>query len=93
MLIASLVIGVMTAYYLGLRVGALAALAAGALFLLGIFVPGKLLLAYGLVAVYTLGLMLIGPRLPGRKQHKADVLRMARRGAGRLLALARRVRK
>jgi hypothetical protein len=93
MIIAAIVIGAITAYYFGLRVGALAAGGAFALFLVGIVMPSKLLWTYGLVGSYTLGVLVVGPRLPGRKENKADFLRLVRRGAGKVLGMYRKIRK
>jgi hypothetical protein len=93
MIIAALVIGAITAYYFGLRVGALAVGGSFALFLVGIIMPSKLLWTYGLVGSYTLGVLIVGPRLPGRKESKADFLRLVRRASGKLLGMYRKIRK
>ena len=60
MLLAALICGLVTAYYFGLRPGAVAAVVALALFLAGRFVPGLGLISYlavggGLTGVYVLG--------------------------------------
>jgi hypothetical protein len=93
MIIAALVIGAITAYYFGLRVGAAAILGSFGLFVLGIVMPSKLLWTYGLVGSYTLGVLVVGPRLPGRKESKADFLRLVRKGSGKVLGLVRKIRK
>jgi len=62
MLVAALVVGVLTAYYFGLRLGLYAAAAtAGALFAT-LVVPGVTWLVYGAVAVTIVGLVYLGPR-------------------------------
>ena len=93
MIIAAIVIGAITAYYFGLRVGAMAVVGSFGLFVLGIFMPSKLLWTYGLVGAYTLGVLVVGPRMPGRKESKADFLRLTRKAGGKLLGLYRKIRK
>ncbi len=62
MLVAALVVGVLTAYYFGLRLGMYAAAAtAGALFAT-LVVPGMTWLVYGAVAVTIVGLVYLGPK-------------------------------
>lgn len=93
MIIGALVIGAMTAYYFGIRVGAIAAVASAGLFLMGIVMPSKLLWSYGLVGAFVVGVLVIGPRLPGRQEKKADFLRFARSGTGKALRLYRKLRR
>lgn len=93
MLIAALLIGAITAYYFGLRLGAFAAVGATALFFLGILMPGQIVWTYGVVGAYTVGVLFIGPRMPGRKEKRADFLRLVRRGAAVILRLYRRLRR
>jgi hypothetical protein len=80
-IIAALVIGLITAYYFGLRLGGYAAAAAGALFLLAAVWPSQALLLYAIAGVGFLGILVIGPRrqAPGAKQ---DLLRGLGRGLG-----------
>ena len=93
MIVAALVVGGITAYYFGLRVGAFAAVGSVAMFFFGLAMPSKLLWAYGLVAFYTLGVLVLGPRLPGRKENKADFFRLVRKIVGKVLGLYRQIRK
>jgi hypothetical protein len=93
MILGSLVIGAITAYYFGLRAGAFAAAGAAGLFVMGIVMPSKLLYAYGFVGVFVVGVLTIGPRLPGRQEKKADFLRIARMGAGKALRLIAKLRR
>ncbi len=93
MIIAAIVIGAITAYYFGLRFGAAAVVGSFGLFVLGIFMPSKLLWTYGLVGAYTLGVLVVGPRLPGRKESKTDFLRLVRKGSGKVLSFYRKIRK
>lgn len=62
MILASLIIGLLTAYYFGIKAGSAAAIAAFGLFLLVAFIPGTKLLVYGLVASGLVGLFFVGPR-------------------------------
>lgn len=64
MILAALIIGLLTAYYFGIRAGSAAAIAAFGLFLLVAFVPGAKLLVYGVVASGLVGLFVVGPRTP-----------------------------
>ena len=93
MIIAAIVIGAITAYYFGLRVGGIAAVGSFGLFVLGVFMPSKILWTYGLVGGYTLGVLVVGPHVPGRKESKANFLRMARKGGGKVLKLFRKFSK
>jgi hypothetical protein len=62
MILAALFIGLLTAYYFGIRAGSAAAGVALGLFLLAAIAPGAKLLVYGLVAVAVVALFVIGPR-------------------------------
>jgi hypothetical protein len=93
MLVAALVVGAITAYYFGLRPGMIAAALSGVLFAFGFVVPSKMLWAYGLVGAYTLGVLVVGPRLPGREKNKRDLLGVARKGAGRVYKFYRDLRR
>jgi hypothetical protein len=87
-LISALVIGLVTAYYFGFRVGGIAAAVAGLLFLAAFVMPGRALAIYGLVGVGFFGVLVAGPRY-GRKGARADFLRIARRGIARVWKLRR----
>lgn len=93
MILGALVIGAITAYYFGLRVGAFAAAGAAGLFVLGIVMPGKLLWSYGLVGAFVTGVLVVGPRLPGRQQKKADFLKLTRKSTGKVLRFYRKLRR
>jgi len=90
MLIAAAVVGALTAYYFGLKVGAAAAVAAAVAFLGAMMVPGFALHIYAATAVFVLAVLVIGPRLPGRAAKRADFLSVARKVIGRALKLLRR---
>jgi hypothetical protein len=86
-ILAAIIVGLVAAYYLGLRAGGLAAAAAALLFLAAQIVPGLALWAYAIVAVGLIGLFAVGPRLP---QNRPDVIRFRNgvkvaRGAARRL--------
>lgn len=93
MILAALVIGAISAYYFGFRVGAFAAVGAAGLFVMGIVMPGKIIWAYGLVAAYTVAVLFVGPRLPGRKEKKQDFFRLLRKTSTSAMRAYRRVRK
>ena len=89
MLIAALVIGVLTAYYLGFRPGMYAAGASGMLFLAATVVPQWAIPAYGVVAVGVLALCAIGPRVQ-KKSHKQRFAALGRDLFKRAFKLLRR---
>lgn len=89
MVIAALVIGVLTAYYLGFRVGMYAAGASAALFFVAMIMPHWALPAYGIVGVGVLAVCLIGPKVQN-KTHKQRFMSVARDLATRAFKLLRR---
>lgn len=62
MILAALFIGLLTAYYFGIRTGSAAAGAALGLFLLAAVAPAAKLLVYGLIAAAVVAVFVIGPR-------------------------------
>ncbi len=62
MILAALVVGLVTAYYLGVRAGVTAAAAAGGLFLVAAIVPALSTIAYLAVGAGVAGVCVIGPR-------------------------------
>lgn len=84
MFIAALFVGLLTAYYFGLRPGGVAAAVVLALFLLASMVPGASLAAYILVGVGTAGVCMIGPRFAPPAEENS-----VRRMGKRLISLAR----
>lgn len=83
MLIAAVVIGLVTAYYFGLRSGGIAAAVAGGLFLAALVMPGRALTIYALVGVGLVVVLALGPRY-GRPGAKANLLKLVRRTVGQL---------
>lgn len=83
MIITSVIIGLATAYYFGLRAGAVAAGVSVGLCLLALVMPGKALTIYGVVGVGFVAVLLLGPRY-GRPGAKGDVMRLGRKFLGRL---------
>ena len=77
-LVAAAVIGLLTAYYFGTRLGAYAAAAAAVAFVAAMVVPGAKWPVYAVVAIFVLGITFFGPRF-GRPAASADLLRHARR--------------
>ncbi|HUH04320.1 MAG TPA: hypothetical protein VML75_20125 [Kofleriaceae bacterium] len=80
MIIAAAFIGLLTAYYFGLRPGAFAAGAAFLLFVAALMMPGSALLFYGVVSVGVVGLLFAGPRY-GRKGARTDVFHVVGRAS------------
>lgn len=89
MLIAALVVGLLTAYYFGLRPGMLAAGATAALFVVAMVVPAVAVWAYVTVGVGVAGLCWLGPKLR-RNTAPARYAGVARRGVGQVVRLVRR---
>ena len=86
MLIAALVIGLLTAYYFGLKPGGYAALGAAALFAIAAISPGLAVPIYLVVSVALIGILFFGPRTQ-RPGHRADLLRWLRRALKQLRRL------
>lgn len=93
MLIAAALVGALTAYYFGLRAGAVAAGLAVALFVAALAMPGKALYLYGAVAVGVVGVLVVGPRIPGREKSRQDLLGQAQRILRRVVTFMRRLKK
>ena len=88
MLIAALAVGLLTAYYFGLRPGMVAAGATAVLFLVAMVAPAMAIFAYGAVAAGVAGLLFAGPRM--RKKASASQLTfMAKVGLARARRVAR----
>lgn len=83
MLVAALIVGVLAAYYLGLRAGAWAAGATAILFMVAMVAPRAAILAYGVVAAGLVGLCWIGPKLK-RPADSTRAFGAAKRLASRL---------
>jgi hypothetical protein len=63
--VAALIIGAVTAWYLGVRAGIVAAAISAALLFLALFVPPTALGIYIVLGAYVVGLWLFGTKLPG----------------------------
>jgi hypothetical protein len=88
MLIAALAVGLVTAYYFGLRPGMVAAGATAVLFLVALVAPGLALYAYGAVAVGVFGLFWAGPRMR-RKGSPSQLTFLAKVGLAKAKRAAR----
>jgi hypothetical protein len=86
MLIAAILIGLLTAYYLGVRAGMVAAGAAAGLFLIAALMPPLKLVAYALVGVGVAGVCLVGPhhQRPETKAQVQELFKWGRRAFGYL---------
>jgi hypothetical protein len=88
MLLATLIVGGLTAYWLGLRPGAWAAVATLALLMLAALVPPLALFIHLALAVGVLAVCVVG----SRRERPADAVRATRwvrATVGRLVTLAR----
>lgn len=88
MLFAALAVGLLAAYYFGVRPGMMAAGATAVLFVLAMIVPGLAVYAYGVVAVGVVGLMWAGPRMR-KKGSPSQVAFLAKLGLARARRVAR----
>lgn len=86
MLIAAAVIGLLTAYYFGLKPGGYAAAGAAALFSIAAIVPSLAVPIYLVVSIALIGVLFFGPRVQ-RPGHRADLLRLLRRALKQLRRL------
>ncbi len=62
-MIAAIIVGALTAWYLGFRFGIITAIATAAALLLANFVPGMTLTVYALVIAWTAALYFFGPKI------------------------------
>ena len=62
-MIAALIVGALTAWYLGLRVGIIAAIATAIALVIAMVVPGMSLAVYALVIAWVAALYFLGPKL------------------------------
>ena len=88
-MVAAIVIGGVTAWYLGLRAGVIAAILSAALLLVAMFVPPTSLGIYIVLGVYCVGLYLFGTKLPGLGKKKSAPLGGWKTQAGKWAIKAR----
>jgi hypothetical protein len=88
MLIAAAAVGLIAAYYFGMRPGMVAAGTTAALFLLAMVIPGLAIYAYGAVAAGVFGLLWAGPRMR-RKGSPSQLAFVAKLGLARAKRAAR----
>ncbi len=69
-MIEAVIIGALTAWYLGLRAGIIAAAATAIALIIATVVPGMTLAVYALVLAWAAALYFFGPKLGGKKGGK-----------------------
>lgn len=86
MFIGAILIGLLTAYYFGIKPGVIAAAGSFMMFVVAEVVPGSALIVYGAVAAFIVGVCLMGPRMvkPDEESGGRKVRRMARQAIGKL---------
>lgn len=86
MIIGALLIGLLTAYYFGIRTGVTAAAASALLFFVAAVVPGTTILVYSLVGLFVAGVCWLGPRRPAQAENdaRAAMRRLGRSALGKL---------
>src|SRR5688500_16398238 len=67
-MLPALIVGALTAWYLGLRAGIIAAIATAIAMLVAMFVPGANLVVYGLVIAWSAAVYFLGSRITQRTQ-------------------------
>ena len=92
MLIAAALVGLLTAYYFGLRHGMVAAGATAALFLVAAVAPNLAIFAYGVVGVGVGVVCIVGPKLR-RKGTPAQATFAARAGVAEVMRRYRKLRR
>jgi hypothetical protein len=92
MLIAAALVGLLTAYYFGLRHGMVAAGATAALFLVAAVVPNIAIFAYAAVGVGVGVVCIMGPKLR-RKGTPAQVSFAARAGVAEVMRRYRKLKR
>jgi hypothetical protein len=70
MILLALVVGAVTAWYLGVRVGVAAAVVSAVALLVAMFVPGTALPVYVLLGLWLAGLWVVKTKIPGLIQPK-----------------------
>jgi hypothetical protein len=66
-MLAALIVGALTAWYLGLRAGVIAAIATAGALIAAAFVPGLTLAVYALVAAWSAALYFLGAKISAKK--------------------------
>jgi len=77
-LIAGVAIGLLTAYYFGIRFGIYAAVGSTVAFFAALIMPGYRWPLYGVVTVFVLGVVVLGPKL-GKPMANVQVIKHARK--------------
>lgn len=65
-MLPALIVGALTAWYLGLRAGIIAAIVTAAAMLIAMFVPGATMLVYGLVIAWSAAVYFLGAKISQR---------------------------
>jgi hypothetical protein len=65
-MLPALIVGALTAWYLGLRAGVIAAVVTAGAMLIAQFVPGITLLVYGLVIAWSAAVYFLGAKITNR---------------------------
>lgn len=78
MILGSLLIGLLTAYYFGIRPGITAAAGSAALFILSDVVPQIGTIIYAIIALFIAAVCIAGPRMPDQEKNAARMRRLVR---------------
>jgi hypothetical protein len=92
MLIAALLVGLLTAYYFGVRPGMMAAGATAALCLMAMIAPHLAIFAYGAIGVGVGAVCIVGPKLR-RKGSPARMTFVARAGVAEVMRRYRKLKR
>ncbi len=91
-MLAALVVGALTAWYLGLQVGIIAAVVTAAALIAAAFVPGLTLAVYALVIAWCAALYFLGAKISSKKPGAGNMLgSMAGGVAGQVSAWAKKL--
>lgn len=86
MFLGAILVGLLTAYYFGIKPGVMAAAGSFVMFVVAEAVPAVSLWVYCLVAAFIVGVCLLGPRMVKSDEDSGGrkVRRMARQAVGKL---------
>lgn len=73
-MLPALIVGALTAWYLGLRAGVIAAIVTAVAMLVAMFVPGANLVVYGLVIAWSAAVYFLGGKITERAKGGPSIL-------------------
>ena len=90
-MLAAVIVGALTAWYLGLRAGAIAAVATAGALIAAAFVPGLTLAVYALVIAWSAALYFLGAKISAKKPGSSLLGGLPAGVAGQVSAWAKKI--